>query len=120
MPAKKKTKVKKKAAARKKPAAKKKSPAKKGVKASSASRAAAKPIGRVTHYYGAIRVAVAKFSKTTKLGASVHFHGATTDFVQVLTSAQYDHKPVAKIPKNKQVGIKVRSRVREGDAILTA
>lgn len=78
---------------------------------------AAKPIGVVTHYYTAIKVAIVRFKAPPKIGSKVRFHGATTDFAQAIASAQYDHKPVARIPRGKQVGIKVKSRVREGDAV---
>jgi hypothetical protein len=65
-------------------------------------------------------VAVVKFTKPPKFGSAIHFKGATTDFVQAVNSAQYDHKPLRMIPKGKQVGIKVRSRVRQGDTVLPA
>lgn len=76
-----------------------------------------KPIGAVTHFYGGIKVAVVKFKKPTSLGATVSFRGATTDFEQKLESMQYDHKPLSKAPKGKQVGVKVKKRVREGDFV---
>ncbi len=78
-----------------------------------------KPIGTITHFYGDIKVAVVKFSKPPKLGKEVRFRGATTDFKQVIASAQYDHKPLKVIPKGKQVGVKVRSRVRQGDSVFS-
>lgn len=79
---------------------------------------APKPIGKVTHFYSNIKVAVVKFSAPPRLGKEVRFKGATTDFKQGIVSAQVDHKAVSKIPKNKLVGLKVRSRVRQGDKIF--
>jgi putative protease len=79
--------------------------------------AAPKPVGRVTHFYTEIKVAVVKFSKPVKKGTEVQFKGATTDFSQKLDSMQYDHKAVATAPKGKQVGVKVKKRVREGDQV---
>ncbi|OGY98775.1 MAG: hypothetical protein A2855_00630 [Candidatus Liptonbacteria bacterium RIFCSPHIGHO2_01_FULL_57_28] len=76
-----------------------------------------KPIGRVTHFYTEIKVAVIKFSKPVKKGTAVQIKGATTDFSQKLDSMQYDHKPLATAPKGKQVGVKVKKRVREGDQV---
>jgi len=64
-----------------------------------------KPIGKVTHYYGGIGVAVIKFSKPVKAGAVVAFRGATTDFEQPLASMQYDHKEVKAAVKGKEVGV---------------
>jgi hypothetical protein len=77
-----------------------------------------KPIGSVTHFYGDIKVAVIKFVKPPKIGAEVRFKGATTDFKQAIASAQYEHEPLKTIPKGKQVGVKVKSRVRIGDKVL--
>ncbi len=94
----------------------KKVPAKKAAKAVKAE----KPIGKVTHFYGGIKVAIVKFSKDMKKGALVRFEGATTNFVQALESMQYNHAAVLKAPKGKQIGIKVKKRVRDGDKVYSA
>ena len=60
-----------------------------------------KPIGKVTHYYGGIEVAIVKFNKPVKKGVKVSFKGASTDFEQVLKSMQYDHKDIISAPKGK-------------------
>lgn len=77
-----------------------------------------KPIGIVTHYYGGIKVGIVKFSTPIKEGVMVEFRGSTTNFSEVLASMQYDHKPIVKAPKGKQIGIKVKKRVREGDKVF--
>lgn len=77
-----------------------------------------KPIGEVTHYYGGLGVAVVKFNKTVKVGESVHFKGATTDFTQKLDSMQFDHKEADSAKKGQEIGIKVDDRVREGDEVF--
>jgi hypothetical protein len=79
---------------------------------------AQKPIGFVTHYYGDIRVGIVKFSAPVRAGTLVEFRGSTTNFSQELASMQYDHKVIAKAPKGKQVGVKVKKRVREGDKVF--
>lgn len=76
-----------------------------------------KPIGKVTHYFTAIKVAIVKFAKPVKKGTAVRFSGATTDFKQKIGSLQYNHKDIAVAPKGKQVGMKVSKRVREGDVV---
>jgi hypothetical protein len=76
-----------------------------------------KPIGAVTHYYTEIKVAIVKFKKPIRVGAELQFKGATTDFVEVIKSMQYDHKSIKIAPKGKLIGIKVKKRVREGDAV---
>jgi putative protease len=75
------------------------------------------PIGEVTHYYNKIGVAIVKFFKTIPVGTRVRFHGATTDFEQTISSMQFDHKEISEAKKNQEVGIKVDSKVREGDKV---
>ncbi len=93
-------------------------PAKKG--SVSGAKKAEKPVGVVTHYYGEIGVAIVKFSKAVAAGTRVAFRGATTDFTQPLDSMQYDHKAIEAAPKGKEVGIKVKDRVRDGDEVYLA
>jgi len=76
-----------------------------------------KPIGEVTHFYKNIGVAVVKFSKAVKVGDTVHFRGATTDFTQKIGSMQFDHEEVDAAKKGKEVGLKVDERVRVGDEV---
>lgn len=77
-----------------------------------------KPIGEVTHYYGGIGVAIVKFNKPVKAGTALRFEGHTTDFIQTVSSMQYDHKEIDPAPKSKEVGIKVNDKVREGDKVF--
>ena len=77
-----------------------------------------KPIGVVTHYYGHLGVAIVKFNREVKLGETVHFKGASTDFNQTINSMQYDHKDIEKAKKGQEVGIKVDEKVREGDEVF--
>ena len=79
-----------------------------------------KSIGEVTHYYGDLNVAVVKFDRTVKAGEKVQFKGATTDFEQTLDSMQLDHKAIAEVKKGKEVGIKVKDKVRAGDEVYEA
>jgi hypothetical protein len=111
-----KTKPKKKVIAKKKVAKKKASPKKKASKPSKKIQSA-KPIGSVTHFYNEISVAIVRFKENVPVGTVLHFKGATTDFKQPAQSMQFNHAPVAKAPKGKQIGIKVKKRVREGDAV---
>jgi hypothetical protein len=84
-----------------------------------ASRAM-KPVGKVTHYYAHIKVAIVKFNTKIKAGTELYFKGATTDFREASKSMQFDHKPVAAAMPKKQIGIKLKKRVREGDLVYKA
>jgi len=77
-----------------------------------------KPIGKITHYYGGLGVAIVKFNKTVKTGIKLHFKGVTTDFQETANSIQYDHKPIEAAKKGQEVGIKVGDKVREGDQVF--
>src|SRR6266404_3952536 len=79
---------------------------------------APKPIGAVTHYYGDLEVAIVKFNKPVKVGARVKFRGGTTDFDETIKSMQFDHKPIAVAKKGKEIGIKVKDKVRESDEVF--
>lgn len=98
----------------KKNVAKKKRPA---AKKAAKKAKAPKHAGVVTHFYGEIGVAIIKFNKKVPVGAMLAFKGATTDFEDVIKSMQFDHKPIAAAAKGKEVGIKVKKRVREGDKV---
>jgi hypothetical protein len=96
---------------------KKKSPA---VAKKSARAKKIKPVGKVTHYYAHIKVAIVKFNTKIKAGTELYFKGATTDFKESAKSMQFDHKPVAAAMPKKQIGIKLKKRVREGDLVYKA
>jgi translation elongation factor EF-1alpha len=76
-----------------------------------------KPIGEVTHFYKNIGVAIVKFNTKVPAGTKVAFKGATTDFEETLASMQYDHKAIDEATKGKEVGVKVKEKVREGDLV---
>ena len=63
-------------------------------------------IGKITHYYGHLGVAIAKFKKAVKKGERVHFKGAHTDFEQDINSIQYDHKDIESAKKGRKWGLK--------------
>lgn len=76
-----------------------------------------KPIGEVTHFYSNIGVAIVRFNREMPVGKNVTFQGATTDFSQNINSMELDHKPVNSAPAGKEVGVKVKEKVREGDQV---
>lgn len=79
-----------------------------------------KLLGVVTHYYTEIGVGIIKCATAVPSGATAHFKGATTDFIQTLDSMQYDREPIAAGKKGQEVGVKVKDRVREGDEVYLA
>ena len=77
-----------------------------------------KKVGEITHYFSHINVAVVKLSNALNTGDKVRIKGSTTDFEQVIDSMQVDHAKVEKAEKGKEIGMKVKERVREGDKLF--
>lgn len=74
-------------------------------------------VGKISHYYDKIGVAIIDAKKGVKKGDSLHFKGGKTDFTQAADSIQVDHKPVEAIKKGDSAGVKVEKEVREGDTV---
>ena len=75
-------------------------------------------IGRITHYYNRIGVAVLELSDELKVGDVVHIRGHTTDFTQPVESMEIDHQKVDSVGPGSDVALKVVQRVRRGDAVF--
>lgn len=73
------------------------------------------PIGRVTHFFDRISVAVVEMYAPLALGEWVHFYGVKTNFVQPVESIQINHEPVAEAYPDEEVAILVEAVVRRGD-----
>jgi putative protease len=74
-------------------------------------------IGRVTHFYGHICVAVMRLNENLKLGDKIHILGHTTDFTQRVNSIEIEHHPVVWVKPGDDVAIKVIGPVREHDIV---
>ncbi len=74
-----------------------------------------KLIGRVSHYFDKIGVAVIELTSALKIGDAIRIKGGeSTDFTQEIKSIEADHQKVKKAKKGDSVGVKVEERVREG------
>ena len=76
-----------------------------------------KLVGKVTHFYSKLGVAIVELSDAMAVGDTLHFKGATTDFEEVLASIQVEHKDIQGAKKGDAVGVKVSGKVREGDEV---
>ena len=81
---------------------------------------AEKPIGKITHFYDKIGVGIVKLKTGIKVGDALRFHGRKGEFVQTVASMQFDHKPLEKASRGKEVGIKLDQKVQEGDLVFKA
>lgn len=78
----------------------------------------AKPIGKVTHFYGKPGVAIIDLKDSLKVGQTVHFKGAHDDFTQVVNQIQFEHQDIQEGKKGQSVGIKVDQKVHENDEVF--
>ncbi len=74
-------------------------------------------IGRVTHFYSRIYVAVLKLKTVINIGDVVHLFGHTTDFFQQVKSMEINHHPVQTVAPGQEVALKVLHPVRNGDLV---
>jgi putative protease len=78
----------------------------------------AKPIGKISHFFDNIGVAVIELSGKLKVGDKIKIVGGTTDFKQPVKSMQIEHDKVASAKKGDAVGLKVKEKVRENDKVF--
>lgn len=76
-----------------------------------------KEIGKISHWYGNINVAVVELSDKLKVGDEVHIKGASTDFTQTVDSMQIEHQPIKQAKKGDAIGLQTSEKVREGDIV---
>lgn len=76
-----------------------------------------KLVGKVTHYYTKIGVAVVELSDTLSVGDTISIEGATTNVQQTVDSMQIEHENVASAKAGDSVGLKVADRTRPGDNV---
>lgn len=75
-------------------------------------------IGKVTHYYDKIGVAVVEvMNQPLKVGDTVKVSGHDKEFMQTLDSLQIEHKQVNEIPVGESCGVKIKEPVKEGDCL---
>ena len=74
-------------------------------------------IGKVTHYYSHLNVAVLQLTDDLKAGEYVHIFGHTTDFVQRVSSLEIEHHHVTSVRAGDDVALKVVEPVRVHDVV---
>lgn len=74
-------------------------------------------IGRVTHFYPKISVAIVELKGPLEVGDKVAILGSTTHLEQVVSSMQIEHKEVRRADRGQSIGLKVVGKVRETDLV---
>jgi hypothetical protein len=74
-------------------------------------------VGRITHFFSKIDVAVVELTAPLAVGDNILVKGPSTDFEQVVESMQIEHKNIPIAEAGQSVGLKLAQRARETDAV---
>lgn len=75
-------------------------------------------IGKVTHFYDKIGVAVLEIvNQPLKVGDKVKISGHDNEFNQTIESLQIEHTQVKEVAPGETCGLKVDKAVKEGDVL---
>lgn len=77
-----------------------------------------KQIGKITHYFSKIGVAVLELSDSLNAGDDIVIATHNGDFEQHVDSMQVQHEQVTAAKAGDAVGLKVVSPVKEGNAVF--
>ncbi len=75
-------------------------------------------VGKVTHYYDHVGVAVVDLSGDLAVGDEIKVVGHGKEFNQKVDSMQIEHAAVSKAKKGDTVGIKVEQKAKDGDEVF--
>ncbi|MGE4554736.1 MAG: translation elongation factor-like protein [Candidatus Paceibacterota bacterium] len=76
-----------------------------------------KLVGKITHYFNKIGVAIVELTDTLRVGDKIKIKGHNKEFEQEVTSLQIDRESVSEAKKGDTVGMKVTEKVKEGDEV---
>lgn len=74
-------------------------------------------IGKITHFFTKISVAIVELTGTLSVGDQILLKGPTTNVEQKVDSMQIEHKDVQKASRGQSIGLRVNDRVREHDVV---
>jgi putative protease len=74
-------------------------------------------VGRITHFFTKISVAIVELSDMLVVGDQIVIKGPTTSIEQKVESMQIEHKDVKKAKRGQSIGLKVDSQVKEHDMV---
>jgi putative protease len=74
-------------------------------------------VGKITHFFTKISVAIVELTDTLVVGDQVLIKGPTTSVEQKVESMQIEHETVEEAKRGQSVGLKVNAPVREHDVV---
>ncbi len=77
-----------------------------------------KQVGKVTHFYDKINVAVVELIGNLKVGDTIKIVGHGNEFTQTVNSMQIEHEKLEEAHKDQEIGLQVDKPVKEGDVVF--
>jgi translation elongation factor EF-1alpha len=74
-------------------------------------------VGKVSHFFTKINVAVIEVKDTISVGDKIFIKGPTTDIEQTVDSMEIEHEKIKQATAGHSIGMKVKGRVRENDTV---
>lgn len=74
-------------------------------------------VGKITHYFDKIGVAVLELSDNLAVGETIRVDRGDEEFTMTVESMQIDHDQIKEAKKGQEVGLKVTQEVKPGDEV---
>ena len=74
-------------------------------------------VGKVTHYYSRLSVAVIDVKGNLEIGDKIEILGKTTELTQYVTSMEIEHHKIQSVLPGMEVALQVAEPVRPGDMV---
>ena len=77
-----------------------------------------KPLGKVTHWYDNINVAVVRLTGSMKTGDKVKIKRGEEEFEEIIESMQLNHEPIKAGKKGQEIAIKLIGKTKDGAEVF--
>jgi len=76
-----------------------------------------KPIGKITHFFPKVSVAVLELTDTLKVGDKISIEAKDHSFEQNVDSMQIEHEQLQEANAGQAIGLKVSEQVHNGNLV---
>lgn len=74
-------------------------------------------VGKITHYYDKVGVAVVELTGDLAVGDTIKISGHGREFTQEVGSMQIEHESVQTAKKGQTIGLKIDEKTKENDEV---
>jgi len=74
-------------------------------------------VGKVTHYFDKIGVAVVELTDNLAVGDNIKISGHNQEFTMPVESMQIEHEQIKEAKKGDTIGLRVIQKAKEGDEV---